>query len=177
MPRMRVQETRLLRVGKAAHSLLQRWREGVSHCTASGLEIDELKRIAARDRWRLARAHHRDGRALLESRRRLFRSAISRLYYAMYHAMRAAAYMFHDGDDHESHADLLLHVPDDLPDAKRWANTLKQARLLRNAADYDPYPRDGRVWRKRADSLLLDSEALLRAARDYLKARGCRGLR
>ena len=32
-----------------------------------------------------------------------YRASVSRSYYAMYHAMRAAVFVFHGGDDHQEH--------------------------------------------------------------------------
>jgi uncharacterized protein (UPF0332 family) len=177
MAKVRLSHQRLLRVGKARNVQLSSWREGVSLCHDSGMEIDELKLLVARDRWRLAALHRRDGESLLGLAQPQLRAAISRLYYAMYHAIRAAAYVYHDGDDHEAHAELPGHVPNDFPSAATWSNKLKDARLARNAADYDPYPRDIRAWRKQAVAIRRDAAELMRLSRAYLSHRGCKGLR
>ncbi len=94
----------------------------------------------------------------------------------MYHAMRAAAFVYHDGDDHESHSDLPLHVPPDFPNSANWQNELKNARLMRNAADYDPYPRADSFWQPRADAIKTLADDLLRATRVYLQGKGCASL-
>ena len=137
----------LVRIGKADNSLLQAWREGCSLHERSGLSIDDLKLRVASDRLGLAYEHRRDGNKLLAMPKPPYRSVVSRYYYAMYHAMRAAAYVYHDGDDYESHAKLPLNIPDDFPTAGAWQSTLKNARLNRNSADYDPYPKTQNHWR------------------------------
>jgi hypothetical protein len=91
----------------------------------------------------------------------------------MYHAMRPCAFLFYQGDDHEEHSQLPLHIPADFPD-KSWQSRLKDARLARNVADYDPYPLKGGGWKKQALTLDSDSEQLVVQARAYLKSNGCK---
>lgn len=167
---------RLLRLGQAKNAVLNDWREGASICNDSGLTINQLVLHVAADRWKLAYEHRRDGNRLMAMPVPPFRSAISRYYYAMYHSMRAAAFVYYDGDDHESHSNLPTHVPDDFPNVATWKNTLKNARLTRNAADYDPYPRRVAHWRKRALAIQSDADALLLETKQYLVAKGCNRL-
>lgn len=148
----------------------------MSLASDSKLTIDALKLAVAVARWNLATEYRRDAKKLLRLRPLPSRSAISRFYYAMYHAMRAACFVFHDGDDHEAHSELPLHIPGDFPNADIWKNTLKNARLTRNAADYDPYPKSGKIWQRRAETARTDAEALLVETRNYLRSKGCTGL-
>lgn len=176
MIRLPLNDDRLIRVGKAERKLIANWDEGVSLQSDSGLTIAELTNLVATDRWHLADRHHRAANRLLSLPRPPYRTAISRLYYAMYHAMRAAAFIFHNGDDHEAHKSLPQNVPDDFPDKDFWANALKTARLVRNSADYDPYPKHARPWAKKAQIIKTDAKGLVRLARDYLRSKGCQGL-
>ena len=173
MVRSALQPKRLLRVGKATHQLLQDWTEGVSLYRDSGLPIESLALRVASDRWVLAAAQRRDGNKLLGLSQPACRCSVSRYYYAMYHCMRAAAYVYHGGDDYQAHSKLPQHVPKDFPDCDDWANRLKNARLTRNAADYDPYPKSDKAWRRRASEIKSDADALLRVTREYLRERGC----
>lgn len=164
---------RLLRVGKAKNGAVLDWQEGVSLSAASGLSIQDLKLYVASDRWLLAYDHRRDANALLTLAQPLYRSAISRYYYAMYHSMRASAFVFHNGDDYEEHSKLPLNIPNDFPGAAGWETSLKNARSSRNAADYDPYPRGEAHWRSLTQAIRADADALLIETRDYLRAKGC----
>jgi hypothetical protein len=88
----------------------------------------------------------------------------------MYHAMRACAYLYHKGDDHNAHVVLPLKIPGDFP-AAHWQTRLKEAHLARNMADYDPYPMP---WGKLVNKLQQDADDLIKDARTYLKNRGCK---
>jgi hypothetical protein len=92
----------------------------------------------------------------------------------MYHAMRSAAYIFYQCDDHEKHSDLSGKIPDDFPNHSTWGNQLKSAREYRNQADYDPYPRKGVYWSHIAKLVEADSVALLPIVANYLRGKGCR---
>lgn len=157
-------------------SELEQWKEGVSLHLDSGQSIDNLMLRVALARWKLAAEHRRDANQLMRQSRVPYRSAISRYYYAMYHAMRAAAYVFHGGDDHESHSLLPSNVPGDFPNASLWRNELKDARLTRNAADYDPYPRSRNYWYARARTMKRRANRLVRETRAYLRGKGCGGI-
>lgn len=101
------------------------------------------------------------------------RAAIARYYYAMYHAMRAAAFEFHKGDDHEQHSVLSQRgIPDDYPKRALAANTLKDARTLRNEADYEPYPAATTYYRKAARALGPVASTFVAEARSYVVSKG-----
>jgi hypothetical protein len=91
----------------------------------------------------------------------------------MYHAARALSFFANQGDDHEAHGDLHKGIPDDFPDVEQWRNDLKDARLRRNEADYDPYPPTDADFRLLGLAAVVTTQGFLNAAEVYLRARGC----
>jgi hypothetical protein len=91
----------------------------------------------------------------------------------MYHAMRACVFISNEGDEHQEHSKLPLHVPVDFDIGVDWQNKLKDARLSRNRADYEAYPKTDLAWRKTAEALRRDADLLIVASNKYLKAKGC----
>lgn len=106
----------------------------------------------------------------------LYRDAVSRFYYGMYHGLRAVSYHFHGGDDHEAHSELPRYVPAGFPDADLWSNRLKSARERRNSADYDPHPASPAAWRLIAEELETHATELIATVRHHLRAEGCQYL-
>ena len=102
-----------------------------------------------------------------------FRSAISRFYYAMYHAARACVFLENQGDDFQEHTVLPSHLPAQLDSAIDWSLKLNEARLLRNRADYESYPKSIYAWRQHAEEIRVDTSALLRASKLFLQKLGC----
>ena len=92
----------------------------------------------------------------------------------MYHAARSVVFFVHKGDDHESHQDVPKNLPKDFLDRARWENEIKTARLERNRADYDPYPKGDRSFFGPSQSVLQSAEDFLPVARAYLKRKGCK---
>jgi uncharacterized protein (UPF0332 family) len=164
---------RLLRVATAKKQLLQDWREGVSLESATGHTLDALRQRATADRLQLAYDLRRRGNILMGLQPPLYRDAVSRFYYAMYHAMRAVVYFVEAGDDHQEHRELPLKTPPDFPQSAIWTNELKSARERRNSADYEAYPKSNASWRARAEELQRQANLLLPLARSYLARRGC----
>jgi uncharacterized protein (UPF0332 family) len=123
-----------------------------------------IKQIVS-DRLELAGNHLRTGDALTQSA--VYRSAISRYYYSMYHAARAVAFGHYKGDDFEKHSVLPLHLPPQLPNMSRWKNELDDARLVRNMADYDLYPRASLDWQKDSVHLSVIASEFLVECEDY----------
>jgi uncharacterized protein (UPF0332 family) len=164
----------LLRVSKAKTSDIERWKEAKYIETTTGHTVEELVDRAAADRFELAVSFLRSADVLLTTSPPLYRSSISRYYYSMYHAMRAAAFVFHGGDDFEEHRTLPGKAPDDLPSQALWSNTLKDAREQRNRADYDPYPKTESAWRRDAEALAAEARRFVGVVRSYLKSKGCR---
>jgi hypothetical protein len=86
------------------------------HQGLNAASLEKLVRAATRDRMSLARGLVKAAKALARNRdSRVRRSAVSRAYYAAYHAARATVFAIHhrDESDHEK---------------------------LRNEMDYSPYP-------------------------------------
>ncbi|HEY6334007.1 MAG TPA: hypothetical protein VI756_32120 [Blastocatellia bacterium] len=88
--------------------------------------------------------------------------------------MRACVYVYHQGDDYEKHSDLPRYVPPDFDRAVNWQNKMKNAREIRNSADYDPYPKTNSAWKKPAEFLRADAGLLIRVSREYLLSKGCK---
>lgn len=167
-------DTRLIRISKATQKDIEYWKEGVSLQHDADKTIPQLICLVASDRWRLAYQIRYHANKLLRSKPAHYRSSISRYYYTMYHAMRACAYVYYEGDDFSSHSKLPLSIPEDFPNgADDWQRKLKYAHLIRNRADYDPYPKSDKAWQKYAYFLKTDADQLLRLARTYLQNKGC----
>lgn len=110
---------------------------------------------------------------MISARPPLYRGALSRFYYSMYHSMRAVVYFSHEGDDFQAHSKLPGYTPDDFPEASLWQNALKDARTRRNAADYDAYPKSDKAYRAGALALQVQAIELEKLSREYLKLKGC----
>jgi uncharacterized protein (UPF0332 family) len=175
MPSFASSET-LLRLSKAEKRLLLAWREGVHLEGSTGHSIEELRQRSTADRWGLARAFRRQGDRMMVATPPLYRDALSRYYYSMYHAMRAVVFFTHGGDDHQEHSKLPGFTPGDFPQAMLWQNALKDARTKRNSADYDAYPKSDKAYRSGAVELQGQAQELERLARQYLSEKGCNHL-
>ena len=166
-------DNRQNRVAKGTQKQIEEWKEGVSLQNDSEQTISQLIGNAATDRWRFANEHRQNANKLLTSRPPLYRSAISRYYYSMYHAMRACVFISYQGDDYEQHTKLSQHIPDDFPSRPYWRNTLKESRNVRNRADYEPYPKLNTAWKPHALQLRKNADLLLSTTRTYLQSKGC----
>ncbi|SRR6266851_1616488 len=147
---------------------------GMHVLTVSGLGIDQLVENATKDRVKLAQENLRYSRRAMNLPQPMYRVALARAYYAMYHAARTVVFFIERGDDYEAHLKLPKHIPKDFPNRNQWENDLKTARLERNRADYDPYPKSDRAFGPVASSTLLTAESFLPIARGYLVRKGCR---
>lgn len=147
-------------------------KAGASLVARTGLEVDALVARIACDRVTLGAALHREARAAATRTPPSYRNAISRGYYAMYQTFRGIVFFVSKGDDYEKHTDLPGHLPRDFPAVAYWENALKAARLERNRADYEPYPRQDRGFEVRAAAILKDSRQLRGVARTYLRGKG-----
>jgi uncharacterized protein (UPF0332 family) len=163
----------MLEVSQAKSSQFNQWRRGIRLELDSGLRLEDLRTKVVADRWQLALDFNDRGAKLLRSRPPLYRDAISRFYYSMYHALRAVAYFTYFGDDHEEHRALPSAIPRDFYDNEIWANNLKNARDTRNRADYEPYPAEPAAWASDAGVLKVQAADLLERTKLYLTARGC----
>lgn len=164
-------EKDLLFVSKSTKEKLDALSAGASLVSRTGYEVAELKAKAASDRLALAQALLKDANAALLAKRKLYRTAVSRSYYSMYHALRAVAYINHGGDDHESHTVLPSKIPDDFPNKRDWENSLKNARFERNRSDYDPYPRKDDAFQAIARELVKSAADLIPVARKYIRSK------
>jgi uncharacterized protein (UPF0332 family) len=165
--------TSLLRLSKAEKKLIGAWREGVHLESSTGRSLEELRQRSTADRWGLARAFRRQGDRMIAAQPPLYRDALSRFYYSMYHAMRAVVFFAEGGDDHQEHKKLPAYTPTDFPQAPLWQNALKDARTKRNAADYDAYPKSEKAYRAGALELQTKAQELEKLSRAYLIAKGC----
>lgn len=166
-------ESHLLALSKARKQKLESLHQGARIVEDTGRPLKELKQQVCADRVALAEQFAAAGDRLLRTRPPEYRSAISRYYYSMYHAMRAVVYYVNDGDDHEQHSELPRHTPSDFKDSAIWENNLKDARGRRNDADYDPYPLQHAEFRAAARTLRQHSHELIPLVRSYLQSKGC----
>lgn len=164
----------LLFVSKGSKERLDTLVAGTRLVASTGYPIETLRSKAVSDRLELARSILKSAENSLTRPAPSFRTAVSRAYYAMYHTIRALSYFTHGGDDHQEHSKLPASIPTDFPSHSRWENELKRARLERNRADYDPYPRNDRRFEDAAEYLTQNARILLPIARRYLRYKGWR---
>lgn len=164
----------LLRVSKAVGRDFRAFDEAVHLTSTTGRTVDDLREQACADRLRLATHFVATGDKLLGLGPSQSRSAVSRFYYGMYHAMRAVVYFMERGDDHQEHSTLPKKTPPDFVNSALWENNLKDARGRRNEADYDPYPISLSPFRTTALQLQANAHELVRLSRTYLQGKGCR---
>lgn len=166
-------EKRLYRITKLQNKDVLLMREGVSLEADLSRPLSEIMAQTVADRLDLADEFLSMAQALMRSRTDLSRAAIARFYYAMYHAMRAAAYEHFKGDDYEAHSTLSSKgVPPDYPLQSLASNELKDARILRNEADYDQYPLNQGYFRVQAKTLQPKAVAFVQNARLYVTSKG-----
>jgi uncharacterized protein (UPF0332 family) len=122
------------------------------------------------DRLRLAGENLRTGDQLILTNQ--FRFAISRYYYAMYHAARSIVFAEIKGDDHQAHSELPRHLPPGMPNISARAQELISARLLRNEADYDPYPSAATEWQQDAQRIAITAPNFVQACEDFALTNG-----
>lgn len=172
MPRFASYEY-LQRVGTSSSRDIGIWREGLNLESATSKSVDQLIHRATKDRLALAMDMRRRARRCERLQPPMYRDAISRYYYCLYHAFRAMVYFVTPGDDYQEHKQLPAAIPADFPQANQWRNDLKNARLIRNTADYNAYPKSDSAWRQ--DCLMVAALATdaIPAIRSYLLNRGC----
>ena len=170
MPRATDQD--LIFVSKGSKERLDILAAGVRLAQTTGYSIETLRRKAVTDRLKLARSILQSAEDTLAQPTPSYRTAVSRAYYAMYHTTRALSYFVHGGDDNEDHSKLPASIPRDFPSRSHWENELKRARLERNRADYDPYPKSDRKFESAAQDLVEHARNLMPAARRYLRNNG-----
>lgn len=134
------------------------------------LPIDRLIGQVVSDRLMLAGYHLQAGDGLLIKGN--YRTAISRHYYAMYHAARAITFAVNNGDDFQQHRVLPAHLPQNLTDRQALSAELTSARLLRNEADYDLYPVNDEEWVSEARSLAGTASKFCEACENFALSEG-----
>lgn len=166
-------EDRLQRITKAPKNTLVLLKEGVSIESALAQTLEEAMDRTVADRLDLADDFLDMAERLYRSRSDMSRPAIARYYYAMYHAMRAVSFQSHGGDDHEQHTVLPAKgVPKDYPAQALASNELKDARALRNEADYEQYPITRSYFKSAATDLRPKAKAFVSTARQYVTSKG-----
>jgi uncharacterized protein (UPF0332 family) len=142
------------------------WGEGAYLRGVLAVGLADARDTAVADRMQLASRFLSAARVAYAADQ--YRDAISRSYYAAYHAFRAASFRATGGDDHEKHSELPKHLPEELPDAAVLKNGLTAARYARNRADYEPYPENESAWKAEADATMAFGQAALRDVKEYL---------
>jgi uncharacterized protein (UPF0332 family) len=132
--------------------------------------IIQLIQQATSDRLALASEHLRAGDQLILAFQ--FRSAISRYYYAMYHAARSVVYAETRGDDYEKHHVVVRHLPTQMPNRAKREQQLTNARFLRNEADYDVYPFSILEWADDARTLSIAASDFVQACEEFALTKG-----
>ncbi|MET9325824.1 hypothetical protein [Tsukamurella sp. NPDC003166] len=134
------------------------------------IETEVLIRQIVSDRLDLASEHLRIGDSMLLGEK--YREAISRFYYAMYHAGRSVVFGFHRGDNYQKHSVLPNHLPPSMIDSASWTMHLDNARFTRNRADYDLYPRAASSWQSQAVSLSVQAAEFVAVCEEYAVSEG-----
>jgi uncharacterized protein (UPF0332 family) len=169
----RLTNSTLLNISRFDAGTLNHIGFGIHLSSSVGLTFEELIQNATRDRMRLAGQMLKSAQVALGSKP-LYRTCVGRAYYSMYHAARSVIFYVAKGDDHQDHSVLPKHFPKDFPDLIRWENDLKFARLERNRADYDPYPKADNAYAKSARLVLKNTEEFVPTAKRYLRRKGCK---
>lgn len=162
----------LRQITESRANRLEALKAGAYLVRNTGYSIDELVRKAVMDRHKFARDFLRSAERALNSAPPDHRLAVARAYYAMYHAVRAVVFIHHSGDDYQEHSKLPGFIPNDFPQKEHWENELKNARLERNKADYDPYPKNNRNFQDAAVHVVNQARDLLPMTAIYLKEKG-----
>lgn len=169
MPK-RVQAKDLLYVSKALKDRLDDLAAGASLAARTGLDVKTIRVRAATDRTKLAAAFLKEAKDIA-AKGGMNRTVVGRSYYAMYHAARAVTFLSFGGDDHQEHSALPSKLPKDFPGSMQWQHCLKNARLERNKADYDPYPRSDTEFATAALQLISEAKQLVAAAKIYIRSK------
>lgn len=159
----------LLHFSKSERSTLDNYSEGVVFVQRARKTIHKIKTQVAKDRLELGKSHLRNAIEISKCSPSMHRAVVSRGYYALYHSARAASYISYGGDDFEQHSKLPTRFPDDFPDVAHWKNALKEARLERNRADYDPYPKGDIDFLVSANKIIAEAKKFITLTQKYIK--------
>jgi uncharacterized protein (UPF0332 family) len=161
----------MLDVAKSNKGRLETFKRGVHLESRLQRTIDDLKVDVCVARWSLAVHFLQYAKKAYQVHPKQSRLVIGRAYYSMYHAARTVVFLRTGGDDHEAHSVLPQHLPQDFPNLQDWQNKLRTARLDRNRADYDPYPKTEKAYAAEAAAIYADAGQFIAEARTYLIAR------
>lgn len=173
MSALNERDKHLLFVSISETTVIGHLRRGARIEQHLGKSINDVLLAVSSDRYRLASQFLLSARKALKANPPQYRSAISRAYYAMYHSARAVVYVENRGDDYQDHSKLSQYIPDDFPGVDIWRNKLRAARLLRNRCDYDPYPKQQKLFAEECQDLLSHTNSFLQLSKQYLIGRGC----
>lgn len=162
-------DSELLLISKSYEEKLRNFSDGALLARRARKTIKQLQIRVAKDRLTLAKLHLKDAVAASKCLPSMNRAVVSRAYYALYHAARAASYLSLGGDDYEQHSVLPTKFPGDFPNADHWKNRLKEARLERNRADYDPYPGGDADFAATAVRIVGEAKQFIKLSQQYLK--------
>jgi uncharacterized protein (UPF0332 family) len=166
-------EQELLRLQKFKKHQINLMQNGVRLEGLAGARIEDLLRQASSARFTLAKRFLRSSRYLMSHRPVLHRDVVSRAYYSIYHSARAVSFLTHPGDDYEEHDKVANGLPADLPDVELWRNKIKDARLKRNEADYEPYMSSDPQFKRASAATLSLAGDFIGVCSTYLRSQGC----
>lgn len=161
-----------LDVARAPKAEIDSWKRGVSIEAKAGESISAIFKRACVFRYRLGDEFLTAARIEIKKAKPKNRSAVGRSYYAMYHYVRAVVYLSYGGDDHEAHSNVPKKIPDDFPDRALWQNRLREARLERNRADYDPFPLSNLSYKASAAKIFGYAVGFSKVTKRYLQSKG-----
>lgn len=166
-------EAELQSLIKLQKSHVELMKNGVRVEQVCNATIENLIIQGVTTRYRLAKDILSLAAKLRKLRPPSYRFSISRSYYAMYHAARSLAFLVNAGDNYQEHKDLFKGLPDDFPNVDVWRNELKDARVRRNEADYDPYPIGESDFQVLSKDLLKAATNFCGEVEVYLRNKGC----
>jgi uncharacterized protein (UPF0332 family) len=136
-------------------------------------EYDAAVRKATSRFIRLAEQHLQS--AIQASKnKKLWRTTVSRAYYACYGASRAVRYLvighvlIGDPKDH----DKIGELPDDFPGQRQWKIVLNNMRKDRNRADYEPWTKSLKELSGTPKLTLEKAIDFVRISKEYLRKKG-----
>jgi len=134
---------------------------------------DAVRNVA--HHWFLLASQHLRVARQLVSEPRVWRTVISRSYYAAYNASRGVRYLVKgsvklDASDHQDVGDL----PDDFPQRPAWSTFLTEMRKDRNIADYEPWIGMRSTLSHPPSVSVTRTDEFLRESKAYLRAKGIR---
>jgi len=163
---MTVTESELLRLLQSERRTIEAFRFGASLEVRAAKPLGQLIAEGSVARLQLAELHLSHAREA--TARHAYRAVVSRAYYSMYHSFRAVVFVVHDGDDFQTIDKLTRKLPQPYPVTTTGRMRLMGVRLVRNEADYEPYPLGDAAFRDAATLLIQHAEEALLASRQFI---------